>query len=108
MSNTKQQPADTSSVDAWVSFDDAYEAFVQAHPMLGLGSGLWATTNLRRNYGPRLLESGAVIQLVNRRWLAHREKFGPALFELLTKTGDEILQKARARQAEQAAAAGRP
>ena len=103
MSKAHEQPADTSSVDAWLSFDDAYEAFVETHPMLGLGSGVWATTNLRRNFGPQLLASGAVIQLVNRRWLAHKDKFGPALFALLTKTSDEILQKARARQAEQAA-----
>jgi hypothetical protein len=99
MSKAQEQPADTSNIDDWLLFDDAYEAFVEAHPALGLGSGLWATNNLRRTYGERLIASGAVIKLANRRWIAHREKFGPALFGLLTKTADEILQKARARQA---------
>lgn len=100
MNELQEKPTDTiESIDVWVPFDEAYENFVDAHPMLGLGSGMWATTNLRRNYGERLIASGAVVKLVNRRWLAHRDKFGPALFELLTRTSAEIVEKARARQA---------
>lgn len=88
-------------LDEWVSFDDAYETFVKANPMLGLGSGQWAAVNLRRNFGPQLLASGAVVQLVNRRWIAHRDKFGAALFPLLTRGPAEILERAKARQAGQ-------
>ena len=86
------------TIDEWIVFDDAYEAFVTANPMLGLGSGQWARINLRRYFGDRLLAAGVVRQLVNRRWLAHRERFGPALFALLTRTTSEIVAKARARQ----------
>jgi hypothetical protein len=97
MSTLQNKPADT--IDEWLSFDDAYEAFVTANPMLGLGSGQWASINLRRNFGERLLATGAVRQLVNRRWIAHRDQFGPALFALLTRAPTEILEKAEARQA---------
>jgi len=97
MNSSQNTPPDT--IDEWLAFDDAYEAFVVAHPMLGLGSGTWASINLRRNFGERLLAAGAVRQLVNRRWLAHRDHFGPALFALLTRAPAEIVEKAEARQA---------
>jgi hypothetical protein len=99
MSNAHDRLADT--VDEWLSFDDAYEAFVKTHPMLGLGNGTWASINLRRNFGERLLATGAVRQLVNRRWIAHRDQFGPALFSLLTREPAKIIEGAKARQAEQ-------
>jgi len=99
MSNAHDRLAD--AVDEWQSFDDAYEAFIQAHPMLGLGSGTWASINLRRNFGERLLASGAVRQLVNRRWIAHKDQFGPTLFALLTREPAKIIEGAKARQAEQ-------
>jgi hypothetical protein len=86
------------SIDEWITFDEAYESFVESHPKLGLGTGTWATVNLRRNYGERLLQSGTVIQLANRRWLAHRERFAPALFELLLRAPAEIVERAKARE----------
>ena len=97
MPTLQDKPTDT--IDDWIAFDEAYENFVSANPMLGLGSNTWAALNLRRNFGARLLETGAVRQLVNRRWIAHRERFGPALFELLQRAPAEILERARARQA---------
>jgi hypothetical protein len=93
----QDKPADT--ISDWIAFDEAYEKFVVANPMLGLGSNAWAALNLRRNFGARLLQTGAVRQLVNRRWIAHRELFGPALFELLQRAPAEILERARTRQA---------
>ena len=102
MSDEQSKPADTPA--DWIGFDEAYEAFRQANPMLGLASGMWATTNLRRNYGAQLLELGVVRQLVSRRWLAHREHFGPALFKLLTRTPAAILAEADARRRAQRSA----
>jgi prophage antirepressor-like protein len=85
-------------IDKWVAFDDAYEAFVKAYPMLGLGGGSWAAINLRRNFGQQLLAAGAVLQLKNRRWIAHRDTFGPALFSLLNRSAAEIIEKALQRR----------
>lgn len=93
---TNAAPSD-GVIDEWIAFDDAYGAFVKAHPMLGLGDNAWASINLRRNYGARLLACGAVRQLPNRRWLAHREHFGPKLFELLTRGPAEIIERVRSR-----------
>jgi len=88
-----------ADLEKWVAFDDAYDAFVKAHPALGLGSNTWATTNLRRNFGPRLISEGVVIRLLNRRWLAHRDKFGPALFRLIQRAPAELIERAKARAA---------
>lgn len=86
-----------SIIDEWLPFDEAYRAFVDSNPMLGLGRGEWASMNVRRNFGGRLIEAGAVRQIVNRRWLAHREKFGPALFELLAREPGRIVAEAQRR-----------
>jgi hypothetical protein len=80
------------NLDVWIAFEDAYAAFVLAKPQLGLGSNTWACTNLRRNFGALLVQRGAAVKLVNRRWLAHRDKFGPALFELLTRTPAQVVK----------------
>jgi hypothetical protein len=99
MNAAQDKPADTFDPADWMAFDDAYEAFASANPMLGLGTGQWATINLRRNFGPQLIATGAVVALVNRRWLAHRERFGPALFAVLSSARAGIIDAAKARQA---------
>jgi hypothetical protein len=98
MNATHRTPV-ADDLDVWMPFDDAYDAFAKANPMLGLGSTQWATTNLRRNFGPQLIAAGAVIKLMNRKWLAHREKFGPTLFTLIQREPAEIIAAAKARQA---------
>jgi hypothetical protein len=87
----------TPDIDDWLAFDDAYAAFVAAYPMLGLNTGMWAAVNLRRNFGARLVATGTVRQLKNRKWLAHRDTFGPALFNLLQRAPAEIIEEARRR-----------
>jgi hypothetical protein len=79
----------------WRAFDEVYEEFVDANPMLGLGSSIFAATRLRQHYGAALVEAGAAIKLPNRRWLAHAGKFGPALFAAMTGRRDEIIGQAR-------------
>ena len=97
MSKQPETSTDDSDIDDWISFDDAYEAFVNAHPMLGLQHGTWAALNAKRNYSARLQAAGAVRQLVNRRWIAHKNAFGPALFALLHRAPAEIIERARER-----------
>ncbi len=103
MNNPQDKPA--FAIPDWIAFDEAYEHFATANPMLGLGTNEWAALNLRRNFGAKLIETGAVRQLPNRRWIAHRERFGPALFELLQRGPAEIMDRARSR-GRRAAAAG--
>jgi hypothetical protein len=86
-------------VDDWQSFDEALDAFRAAHPMLGLPTGEWAALNLRRNFGQQLVERGAAVKLPTRKWIAHRRRFGPVLFELLTSEPARIIEQAQARQA---------
>jgi hypothetical protein len=75
----------------WQPFDEVYRAFAEANPMLGLHTSEHATTRLRQQYGPRLLASGAVVRLQNRRWLASRQRFGEALFRAMSARRDEIV-----------------
>ena len=96
---TQATQPDASDITVWQPFDAAYSAFAKAHPMLGLHIGEWAVWNLRRTHGPALLAAGAMLRLPNRRWLAHVDKFGPALFEALTHAPQAIIDQARARGA---------
>jgi hypothetical protein len=79
---TKEQEY-VDPLEEWDAFDAVYAAFCAAHPMLGLNPNAYAAQNVRRNYGEKLAALGVAQKLVNRRWLAHRSKFGPALFALL-------------------------
>ena len=97
MSEQQDKPMD--AIEDWILFDEAYADFVMSHPAIGLSMGASGPQNLRRNFGERLLAAGVARRLVNRRWLAHRERFGPALFELLTRAPSELVDQVRARQA---------
>ncbi|HXD05647.1 MAG TPA: hypothetical protein VN680_06345 [Burkholderiaceae bacterium] len=100
MATAQQEAAGVSwSVKDWVSFDDAYAEFSSKHPMLGLPAGEWGPLNLRRTLGTQLVERGVAVKLPSRKWIAHRARFGPVLFELLTAEPARIVEQARARQA---------
>lgn len=88
-----------ANVMDWRPFDEVYRAFVQANPMLGLNPGEFAATRLRQRYGPQLVAAGAALKLPNRLWLAHPEKFGPAVFEAMTAQREEIMDRVQARRA---------
>ena len=95
--DTPQNSPPVDRIDEWQSFDEAYCEFVEAHPMLGLGADSWAATNLRRNFADRLIAAGVVRQLINRKWIAHRERFGPVLFAMLVRAPGETITRARKR-----------
>jgi hypothetical protein len=88
----------------WRPFDEVYVEFVEANPMLGLNPSEFAATRLRQQYGTELLRVGAALRLPNRRWLAHPNKFGPAVFKAMTARTTAIVDRANLRQAEQDAA----
>lgn len=93
------QSTPAATVQDWRPFDDVYREFVEANPMLGLNASEFAATRLRQHYGEQLLAAGAALRLPNRRWLAHPGKFGQAVFEAMTSSKAEIIERAQARQA---------
>ena len=87
-------PMKLSVAEDWQPFDEVYQAFVEANPMLGLNPSEFAAIRLRQQYGERLLESGAVVRLPNRRWFANPHRFGPALFAAMAQRRSAIMARA--------------
>lgn len=79
------------TAEDWQPFDDVYFAFAEANPMLGLNPSESAAQRLRQQYGQALLAAGAAQRLPNRRWLASTRRFGPALFQAMTRRRRDIL-----------------
>jgi hypothetical protein len=86
----------------WDVFETVFRDAAGRLPALGLNGSAWSALNVRRKHGQTLKQLDAVRQTVSGRWLAHRARFAPALFELMTRGPDEILAAARARSANQA------
>lgn len=82
------------SPDDWQPFDEVYAAFAEANPMLGLNPSEYAATRVRQQYGERLLLAGVARKMPNRRWLASPRRFGPALFDAMSRRRAEVLAQA--------------
>lgn len=81
--------------DDWIAFDDAYATFTTRFPMLGLASSRWGALHTRRKHGLALVEAGVARKSCSGRWIAHRERLGVVLFDLLTSGPDRMLRAAR-------------
>ncbi len=85
------------ALENWIAFDEAYQAFTQRFPILGLVGSRWGSLHTRRKHGAALIEAGVARKCLGGRWIAHREHFPDVLFEMLTVTPANILERARLR-----------
>jgi len=83
----------------WSAFDEVYQRFARAYPMLGLTGTRWGAVHTRRKHGAALLASDAARRSASGRWIAHNDRFPQVMFELLTASSAHVLQMASARQA---------
>ena len=83
----------------WSAFDEVYQRFARAYPMLGLTGTRWGAVHTRRKHGVALLASDAARRSASGRWIAHNDLFPKVMFELLTVPSPHVLQMASARQA---------
>jgi|GEM_PF-4665697 len=86
----------------WIAFDEAYQCFARAYPMLGLTGTRWGAVHTRRKHGAALLASGAARRSSSGRWIAHGDCFPNVMFKLLTATPTKLLERAAQTNSEQA------
>lgn len=80
MDNNETAPSE------WAVAIEVWERFTAEHPELALRPGRWHLVNFMRRARPALLACDAIRKVKNRHWIAHRQRFGAAAFEILTST----------------------
>lgn len=76
-------------VSKWVVATAAWEDFVKFHPELGYSDRKWAFHNFMRHAKDKLIYCDAIRLAKNRYWIAHREKFISAAFDISTNVFTE-------------------
>jgi hypothetical protein len=77
-------PQYTTKPSEWVNGIQAWDAFTDRHPELGLNKGKWPFHNFLRPYRQALVEADAIRLVRNRFWLAHQDRFFETAFECAT------------------------
>jgi hypothetical protein len=83
----------------WSAFDEVYQRFARAYPMLGLTGTRWGAVHTRRKHGAALLAVDAARRSASGRWIAHVDRFPQVMFDLLTTGPNRLLDAAAARGA---------
>jgi len=70
----------------WSTFDEGYAEFVRQYPELGLVPSRWGAARARARYGAALVARDAARRVGGKTGslIAHRHRFAPAMFELVT------------------------
>lgn len=70
--------------EAWVLGHEAWDAFAEKHPVLGLKRGSWPFHNFLRLHRRALVGHDAIRKVRGRWWIAHAVRFPAAAFACAT------------------------
>jgi hypothetical protein len=74
----------------WLTGTQAWNAFVDNHPELGLKSGKWGWHNFLRRHRQALIQADAIRLARRRHWIAHPQRLFPAAFDCATGQGQSL------------------
>lgn len=72
------------AISGWLTGTQAWNAFVEHHPELGLKPGKWAWHNFLRRHRQTLVEAGVIRRARNRFWIADSHRLIPLAFDCVT------------------------